>query len=480
MLNEVAVVSPDDAWAVGRKYVPVGSDWETQTYALHWDGSAWSVVPTPSPSPYPGGGWADLQTVHAVTSDDVWAAGGQRIQAPDGFVGTHLMVQHWDGSQWSLVDAPITVGGSGNFVDDIEVVAEDDVWFVGDWLEFPPQNAAEKRALAMHWNGSSLVVHDTPFFDNNSIGGHGLTAISAVSSDDIWAVGGGHDGDYVSFSYIVHWDGQHWEHVPGPTAGWFHRLYDVQAVASDEVYAVGDYQDDSGYHGMLLRWDGSSWTRLPDPPAGGASIEVLGPAQVYVAGAGVALWDGATWTVVATFPTLTAPSIWSLETDGPCSLWGSGAAWEAPDLVALTVRLEAGDGGTVYCDETQDPDNAADIAISTNDSGSPSILVTLSQAPSGQFTYLLVGDGTGAISNPPGSEGTLCIAGGTCLGRYDKDVQQVSAGGSASTDIRSPLSSPCNGAVDIVPGATWNFQYWHRQPMGQPSSFSAAISVTFQ
>jgi hypothetical protein len=200
----------------------------------------------------------------------------------------------------------------------------------------------------MHWDGSGLTVHETPFFNNAPVGGHGLTAISAIDSDDIWAVGGGHDGDYVDFSYIVHWDGQQWQYVPGPTAGWYHRLYDVQAVSSSEVYAVGDYQDASGYHGMLLRWNGANWTRLADPPVGGSSLEVLGPGQVYVGGAGVALWDGSEWNVVATFAGVVGPAVWSLEPNGPCSMWGSGRALSNLELVPLTVRLEPG-AAISYC-----------------------------------------------------------------------------------------------------------------------------------
>ncbi len=48
-----------------------------------------------------------------------------------------------------------------------------------------------------------------------------------------------------------------------------------------------------------------------------------------------------------------------------------------------------------------------------------------------------------------------------------------------STDIKNAISNPCQGGVTIDPGATWNFQWWHRQPMGQPATFSAALETTF-
>ena len=72
------------------------------------------------------------------------------------------------------------------------------------------------------------------------------------------------------------------------------------------------------------------------------------------------------------------------------------------------------------------------------------------------------------------------MVGGSCLGRYDKDVGQIGTDGIFVTDVVNANSNPCQGAVVITVGSTWNFQYWHRQPMGQPATFSEAISVTFQ
>ena len=136
-------------------------------------------------------------------------------------------------------------------------------------------------------------------------------------------------------------------------------------------------------------------------------------------------------------------------------------------------------GRDFYCDEGSNPNNVADIDIDSLDSGSVSINVSLSNAPANQFTYLLVGNGNGEVSNPPGAKGSLCVVGGACLGRYDKDIGQVDSSGMFNTDILNAASTPCAGAVLIAPGVSWNFQYWHRQPMGQPSTFSNAVAVQF-
>lgn len=135
---------------------------------------------------------------------------------------------------------------------------------------------------------------------------------------------------------------------------------------------------------------------------------------------------------------------------------------------------------TLYCGASKNPANAALIAIDTCDSASSSITLSLTNGPPNQFAYLLVGDGNGTVSRPPGSDGDLCLVGGACLGRYVDDIGQIDGAGQFETDIVHALSVPCGGAVILAPGSTWNFQYWHRQPQNLPSTFSEAIAVTFE
>lgn len=162
-----------------------------------------------------------------------------------------------------------------------------------------------------------------------------------------------------------------------------------------------------------------------------------------------------------------------------------GATWTAfADELAWTLcGRSLLPCATIYCDDTGNPQNVADISISgcALDAGTT---VAMTCAPPGQFAYLLIGDGTGVASQPPGAVGDLCVLGGACLGRYSEDLGVIDGTGRFETDISSSTSGgpdfgipTCGGK--IRPGETWSFQYWHRQPAGQASSFSSAISVTF-
>src|SRR5437773_2689182 len=82
-----------DAWAVGIQ--SSGSRWHT--LVEHWDGTAWSIVPSPNP----GSDNNYLQTVAAASADDIWAAGYYWNGSAD-----RTLTEHWDGTAWSIVPSP--------------------------------------------------------------------------------------------------------------------------------------------------------------------------------------------------------------------------------------------------------------------------------------------------------------------------------------------------------------------------------------
>lgn len=345
ILRSVSAITEDDVWAVGESSRIVTGSFITETMTMHYDGTAWTIVPSPSPSPYPQGTYATLDAVAAISPTNVWAAGGARVQGVDGFVGTHLLIMHWDGSGWTVMqNLPQQSGGSGENIRAIEVIAPNDIWFFGDWIM--PQTG-----LALHWNGSSFTRVPMPFLIN---GGHGIEAAAAVSANDIWAVGGGGDGDWIDFSNIFHWNGSTWSHVPGPTPGYHQRLWDVHAFASDDVWAVGSYQEGNEILPLMLHWNGAGWTQFMSP-AGGGSLAAFSPTDMISIGGGIARWDGTSWQSepIGGLEDVIGPSLGSLAVTGPCEVWGVGREIVGGDLYTFAARLnpqQAGFRGDMNCD----------------------------------------------------------------------------------------------------------------------------------
>jgi hypothetical protein len=74
----------------------------------------------------------------------------------------------------------------------------------------------------------------------SGLGGGQLTAISAASRSDIWAVGtAGPEGSPRTLT--AHWDGIRWQIVPSPNPPVFEdRLFGVVAITANEAWAVGE------------------------------------------------------------------------------------------------------------------------------------------------------------------------------------------------------------------------------------------------
>ena len=67
----------------------------------HWDGTAWTVVPSPNPNPQ---GNNCLVAVAGVSASDVWAVGHQLLGP---------FTEHWNGKSWTIVNTPAGVSFFG-------------------------------------------------------------------------------------------------------------------------------------------------------------------------------------------------------------------------------------------------------------------------------------------------------------------------------------------------------------------------------
>ena len=243
VLNGVDTISPSNTWAVG--YATSGGLDQT-TLVLHWDGTAWSIIPSPSPGTF------GLNTLYAVTANsanDVWAVGS--FTNIGEFAQT--LALHWDGTSWQLIPSA-NVPGSNNELYGVVALGPNDVWAVGYW-----GNAASGfSTLIEHWNGSTWSVVSSP----NPQGDNFLSAVSATGANDIWAVGRSRNPfNFQTSTLIEHWDGNSWSTVIGFGVEPSSAAYGVAAVSPGDAWAVGD----GAGLALIGRWDGSSWSVFPSP-----------------------------------------------------------------------------------------------------------------------------------------------------------------------------------------------------------------------
>jgi hypothetical protein len=151
VLRGVAALGPTDVWAVGQRYGDPNPYGDT-TLTMHYDGTAWSEVPSPNPLTNNENDQNWLTSVSAVSANNVWAVG--RYGDHDGGPLDETLIEHWNGSEWSVVKSPSPGGSSAD--DDlwgVVPVSPSDAWAVGGVGYFLDPEFSSP--LLLHWNGSS-------------------------------------------------------------------------------------------------------------------------------------------------------------------------------------------------------------------------------------------------------------------------------------------------------------------------------------
>lgn len=244
ILRDIDVLSASDIWAVGRFGGGAGS-----TLVEHWDGNQWSIIPSPNP----GYSTSEFFGVDALSSNDVWAVGYRDIIS-GGYGIAQTLIEHWDGTQWSVVPSP-NVGSGNNHLRDVAAVSPNNVWAVGSYA-----GSGVDQTLILHWDGTEWSVVPSP----NPVGSNQLFGIWAASANDVWAVGSGNP-----FSLILHWDGTQWSHIPSPNPNQGNFLFAVSGTGPNDVWAVGHHCCNGDWNWTLvLHWDGSQWSVVPSPSPG--------------------------------------------------------------------------------------------------------------------------------------------------------------------------------------------------------------------
>ncbi len=136
-LSGVSATSASNAWAVGSFYPPNST--LRRTLILHWDGTSWSKVPSPSPSSTK----SFLDSVSATSASNAWAV-GQYVDNKTGGSGDTLIL-HWNGSSWSRVASSTHV-----FLGGVSATSANNAWAVG--------NDANDDTLILHWNGTTWAA----------------------------------------------------------------------------------------------------------------------------------------------------------------------------------------------------------------------------------------------------------------------------------------------------------------------------------
>jgi hypothetical protein len=255
LLEDVDAPAPDDAWAVGNRWQASGG---VATLIEHWDGAAWSVVPSPNPNP---GSINQLLGVRAVPSRPgaAWAVGS--YDDPQTSYGELTLVLRHVRGRWRVVPSPNVT--SDNHLEAVDATGPQNAWAVG-WGSTSPFGGVA-IPIVMRWNGRRWANVTFPGASQMLLFG-----VRAEAPDDVWVVGHRYPGGPHWIPVILHWDGTGWTQATIPPFMEGGQLRDVVSRSPTNVDAVGFAGEGTNADTLVLHWDGTSWTRqpTPSPPTG--------------------------------------------------------------------------------------------------------------------------------------------------------------------------------------------------------------------
>ena len=460
-LEAVAATSTTNMWAVGVAD-PVGF---FQTLTEFWNGSAWTIAPSPNPNSSGTNLLNSVATTDANGSIDTWAVGGTRPGLSSGPYST--LIEHIVNNGWATVVSPNPSTGS-NSLFSIKGDRANDYWAVGrSWL-----SSTSSTPLAEHWDGNAWTIVATPTL---SPGFSQFIAVSVLSPTNVWAVGDTSTDGVTYLTLIEHYDGSSWTVSPSPQSVYGNgALFGISGSPAD-LYAVGVGTSPAGADQSLIEhWNGTSWATIPNAPTGADtdlfSVASISASNVWAVGTTfggtaqqpedspfIAHWDGTTWTV---------PPQPLAVTDSTSSLFDI-AAVAASDVWAVGgISVGGGYEQTLSWNYCQPPTVTSINPTSGPAPGGTSVSITgtgLIWTAGVNFgnTPASVGHGSASdtqigVTSPPGRAGVV-------------DVRVTYFGGESAvtpadrfTYIATVPEAPVN--VAAVPRDASAIVYWHAPP----------------
>lgn len=254
-LGGTVVLSACNVWAVGSASNAKGIG---KTLIEHWNGSKWSVVPSPNPV---GARHIDLFGVSAASATSIWAV-GQYDSAKS--LNTKTLVLHWNGRAWTQQAAP-SPGIDGSLAG-VTAVSGGQVWAAGSFVA-----NGLSQALVLHFTGGKWRVANLPIGPRFT-----LQATAATSARDVWAIGDVALPNGPTDSVVLHWNGKAWTLTPSPSPGFSTDLTGIAASSPSNALIVGDVQPKKGgaaVKTLALHWNGKTWTTVPSANNPNASVE---------------------------------------------------------------------------------------------------------------------------------------------------------------------------------------------------------------
>jgi hypothetical protein len=240
-------VSCTSAWACTAVGLYYDSSGASVMLAERWNGTAWAIQKTPSPS---GTVNSDLLGVSCTSAWACTATGDYGTSTGAG----GALAERWNGTAWAIQKIPSPSGAKGSYLDGVSCTSAWACTATGDY----GTSTGTQMTLAERWNGRAWAIQKTPnpsgTLDNN------LGGVSCTSAWACTAVGA-----YETITGIgtlaERWNGRAWalQKIPNPSGIETSLLEGVSCTSAWACSAAGYYSSSSGFVMLAERWNGRAW-----------------------------------------------------------------------------------------------------------------------------------------------------------------------------------------------------------------------------
>jgi hypothetical protein len=153
-LNAISAHGAGDVWIVGTFLDSANG--RNETFSEHFNGTAWKVVRMPRVKSPNLNAVYHFNAIQANSPSDVWAVGDRgNVEVPDS---QKTLIEHFNGTAWRIVPSP-----SPGTIDALSGIttsnASNSVWAVGADV---PAGKSVGRTLTLNWNGTAWKAVASP------------------------------------------------------------------------------------------------------------------------------------------------------------------------------------------------------------------------------------------------------------------------------------------------------------------------------
>ncbi len=245
--------------------------------------------------------------------------------------------------RWRRVPTPNPKAGNESQLVAVTAPGPRAAWAVGN--DFSGHEGGRSGPIVERWDGTRWTL-----VPDAARPGVFLADVSADSARDVWIAGSAHDGDHV---FVARWDGGAWRRARVPVKARYGHLFGIDALAPNDVWAVGNRSNGRTGRTLVLHWNGVRWSVIASPspspsPLTGhpyatlESVDAVSPSDIWAVGETTNVapegqsatlilhWDGTRWSRVPSPDTHSRSHgsfdlLFSVDAAGPHNVWAAGS-----------------------------------------------------------------------------------------------------------------------------------------------------------